>query len=231
MILGYARVSTAEQAADGSTSLAEQERRCRAIAVLRGADQYDFAAYVDPGVSGSVPLSERPEGARMLADARPGDAIVAVKMDRLFRSAIDALQTAESLKARGVDLILADMGVEPVTANGAAKLFFGMLALVAEFERERIEERTQDGRNAKRAAGGCVGGVPYGFRKVGEGRSARLEPVEDEQRTIALVRDLAREDPSSWRIARELARRGVLTRAGGAWHPTQVRRVLERASE
>src|ERR1700682_128104 len=98
MILGYARVSTSEQASSEATSLQEQERKCRAIAQLRGAQVFDFVHYVDAGVSGSIPLSRRPAGAEILQTLKAGDVLVAAKLDRLFRSAIDALQTARDLK-------------------------------------------------------------------------------------------------------------------------------------
>lgn len=71
------------------------------------------------------------------------------KLDRAFRNAADALATAEQLNAQKIDLIVADMGSEPVIQNGVSRMFFGMLALVAEFERERIRERLADGRGAK----------------------------------------------------------------------------------
>lgn len=227
MIFSYARVSTSEQAVDGTTSLAEQERKNRAIATLRGATSFDFVTYRDVGVSGSVPLSQRPSGKDMLAAAGKGDVIVANKLDRLFRSATDALTTAKTLAGRGIDLVLIDMGVEPVTQSGAAKLFFGMLALVAEFERERIAERMASGKEAKRASRGHIGGdAPFGFRKTGIGRDARLEPDVEEQDVIHLVADLRkRQKPDS--IARILNELGVRSRAGGALQRLQVIRMLK----
>ena len=114
------------------------------------------------------------------------------KLDRAFRNAADALAVADQWKRQGVDLIVADMGTEPVTHNGVSRMFFGMLALVAEFERERIKERIADGRKAKRATGGHIGGyAPFGFRKVGEGKAARLEPHPEQQEALATIRQLA----------------------------------------
>ena len=116
----------------------------------------------EPGVSGTKPLAARPEGGPLLARLQKGDALIVAKLDRAFRNAADALATAEQLKARKVDLIVADMGSEPVTQNGVSRMF-GMLALVAEFERERTRERLADGRGAKRAVGGHIGGsAPFG---------------------------------------------------------------------
>ena len=142
MIFCYARVSTLGQADDGAASIPEQLRMGRALATMRGAKQAECVNFIDRGISGSVPLVLRPEGKEMLNAAQKGDVIVAAKMDRLFRSAIDALQTAEELKKRGIDLVLLDIGSDPVTGNGVGKMFFGIIACVAEFERDRIRERT-----------------------------------------------------------------------------------------
>jgi DNA invertase Pin-like site-specific DNA recombinase len=230
MILSYARVSTVEQAADGTTSIQEQIRKGKAIADLRSASSFDFVSFTDEGVSGSIPLAERPAGKEMLATATKGDIIVAAKMDRLFRSASDALNTAESLKARGVDLILIDMGAEPVTANGVAKLFFGMLALVAEFERGRIAERMTDGRKGKRARNGHVGGAaPYGFKVVGAKRESVLVPAEDEQPILQEVLGLAGQNLSSWKITKHLNAKGYKNRLGAPFECFQVKRIMERA--
>jgi len=230
MILSYARVSTVEQAEDGATSIDEQVRKAKAVADLRGASAFDFVIFTDKGISGSIPLSERPAGKDMLATAKPGDVIVASKMDRLFRSASDALNTAEMLKSRKVHLILVDMGTSPVTENGTAKMFFGMLALVAEFERERINERTEDGRRGKRRNNGHLGGeAPYGYRVVGAKRESRLEPVPAEQRIVKEVLTLAEQKLTSWNIARALNERGHRNRTSKPFECFQVKRIMERA--
>ena len=231
MILSYVRVSTIEQAADGTTSLCEQERKNKAIADLRGAAKFDFLNFVDAGVSGTIPLSERPAGKDMLAQAAKGDVIVANKLDRLFRSATDALTTAQVLREKGIDLILIDMGVEPVTGNGVAKLFFGMLALVAEFERERIAERMEDGRKGKRARNGHVGGsAPYGFKVVGQGREASLEPDEEERDVLRHVKWL-KQNRKYQDVTRVLNALGVRSRAGTELQIVQVQRMCKQAKE
>lgn len=228
MFLIYIRVSTLEQAADNATSMAEQEKKGRAVATLRGAGQYDFAIYSDPGVSGAIPLAERPDGKRLLDDAKKGDVVVASKLDRLFRSTVDALSTAERLKKAGIDLILIDMGVEPVTSNGAAKFFFGILAMAAEFERDRIHERTQDGRRVKRSNNGHLGGPPpFGFEVVGQGREAKMQPSEIEQPVVATIKKLWHEHtPAS--AVREAERLGLRCRAGTPFQFSQLKRIAER---
>src|ERR1700676_3237523 len=109
MIMVYSRVSTVEQAQDGNASIPEQIRKCKALAQMRGVPMSDCITFTDKGISGSMPLAFRPAGAEMMHAAKSGDVIVSAKMDRLFRSAIDALQTADELKRAGIDLVLLDI--------------------------------------------------------------------------------------------------------------------------
>jgi DNA invertase Pin-like site-specific DNA recombinase len=226
VIFCYARVSSLEQAADGAASIPEQLRKGRALASMRGVKSADCANFIDKGVSGSTPLAFRPEGKEMLAAAQKGDCIVAAKMDRLFRSAIDALQTAEELKSRGIELILLDVGVDPVTGNGVGKLFFSILAVMAEFERDRIRERTEEGRRAKRARRGFMGGVvPIGFKVIGKGREAQLEEDDSEQQMLARVKQMLKDGHKPSRIGRYLTKY-FPTRSGRPWQVVQVQRVV-----
>jgi len=184
---GYLRVSTLEQAS--GTSLEEQHRKITGVALVKGLELAQV--FQEPGVSGSVPLEARPVGGELYRALCPGDTLIVAKLDRAFRNAADALAKADAWKRTGVKLIVADMGPDPVTDHGVAKLFFGMLALVAEFERERILERTKDGRRAKASRGGHTGGsAPFGYRVVGQGREARLIEVEEQQAAIRTILEL-----------------------------------------
>lgn len=184
---GYVRVSTVEQAL--GLSLEEQERRIRAIGALRG--EAIQRVFVDPGVTGSKALELRPAGRDLCGTLRPGDVLIVAKLDRAFRSAADALARAEQWRAAGIQLVVADMGVDPVTGNGVGKMFFGMLAVVAEFERERILERTQEGKRAKALRGGHVGGsAPLGFAVEGSGKAAHLVQDPKQQAALRTIRRL-----------------------------------------
>ncbi len=229
MILAYSRVSTAEQAADGATSLQEQERKIKALAQMRGVDLFEVISYVDAGVSGSIPLRERPGGKKMLSEAAPGDIICASKLDRIFRSASDALVTVERLAERKISLILIDMGVDPVNSNGTAKLFFSMLSAFAEFERGRIAERMTDGRRGKRQRNGHTGGSPpYGYRVLGKGREAKLEAIPEEQEVIKEAARLWESGVRPTEALKELHAKGYRTRKGGEFTITQIQRAVER---
>lgn len=229
MILSYARVSTDRQAEEDATSISEQQRKIKAIAQLRGAEHFDIQTYTDAGVSGSIPLKLRPSGARMLDDARKGDVIIAAKLDRLFRSATDALVTVERLAERGVKVILADMGTEPVTDNGIGKLFFQMLAAFADFERGRIVERMSDGRKAKARTHGHLGGqAPYGWQVTGVGRGATLIPLENEQVVMRKVIKLYHASALPSEITRILNKENVPSRMGTPWKVQQICRIIDR---
>lgn len=181
---GITRVSTLDQA-DG-TSLADQVKKIEAIATVAGLTVDRI--FEDAGISGSIPLAERPAGGEMVAQLEPGDTVICNKIDRLFRSAADALTTVKEWQERDINLIVVAFGADPVTANGTSKLLMGILAMVAEFERDLIRERMQDGREAKKAKGGHIGGTaPFGFRKVGEGKGAMLEPIAEQQAAIDLM--------------------------------------------
>ena len=227
MILTYARVSTLEQDKPGTSSMAEQERKCRGVAMALGAKPFDIADYSDPSVSGSIPLRNRPAGSQIFADAKSGDTIITAKLDRLFRSASDALVTVEELQKRGVNVILADIGLEPVTSNGTAKLLFSILSTFAEFERSRIAERMTEGRAAKRARGGPLGRAPFGFKIIGKGPASTLVPDEREQEVLSIVKELTGRYERR-RISRHLRKKGYVSRSGKPFGPTQVQRLMDR---
>ena len=86
---GYCRVSTAKQAAEGE-SLDVQRRQIEGYALMHGLALDDVV--IEEGVSGSVPVAERPAAGPLFAKLTKGDVVIAPKLDRLFRSALDALQ-------------------------------------------------------------------------------------------------------------------------------------------
>lgn len=211
MIHGYTRVSTEDQAREGRSSLEEQERRIRTIAAL--TEGVDLWIWSDPGVSGSIPLGQRPVGVELVQALQSGDTIIAAKLDRLFRNAEDALSQSRAWRERGIDLILIDMGPEPVTTSATGRLYFGMLAQFAEFERERIAERIRDGRSAKRARGGFAGGnAPIGQRVEGIGRAAVVVPNDREITMVRMAQEMVVNDPSPTSIAKRLTALGFRSR-------------------
>lgn len=232
MLLGYARVSTAEQAADDRSSLETQEKIIRGYAMAKGFSQFDTAVYTDPGVSASIPLRYRPSGKQLLEDAKAGDTIIASKLDRMFRSASDALNMVEIFKEKDINLVLFDLGSEPINSSGLAQFFFTIIAAVAQLERTMIKERVMGGKKVKKAKGGHIGGkTPYGYRVVGHGRDARLEAVEKEQQVISTVKEWLNEQPyaSIYSTTQMLTGQGLTARNGKPFFTMQVKRIMDRA--
>jgi putative DNA-invertase from lambdoid prophage Rac len=176
--------------------------------------------FVEAGVSGSVPLAERPEGKRLLEVVKPGDVVITPNLDRMFRSASDALGTLEEMKDHGVGLHMIDLGGD-VCGNGISKLIFTILSAVAENERDRIRERIRDVKRHLASQGVYGGGKrPFGFDVVGEGRAKRLVEKPDEQAVIARMRTLRDEG----RTFREIG-------AAVGMQPMSAKRILDRAGD
>lgn len=227
---GYTRVSSVEQVREDRVSLAFQARTIQGCAMMRGDG--DPVIYSDPAISGAVSFRDRPAGGRLMAVMRRGDALIVSKMDRMFRSARDALNSAEEFRVSGINLVLCDMGTEPITNSGTSKIFFGILAIMAEFERERTAERTAEGRKGKRVRGGHIGGhPPYGYRVVGAGMSAMLAEYLPEQRVIRMIHDMKASGVGPNEITRRLEAQGIANRLGKSFGKTQVLRILGRADE
>ena len=107
--------------------------------------------------------------------------VIAPKLDRLFRSALDALKVVDDLRRRGVSLCLLDLGGD-ISGNGLSKLFLTIAAAFAEAERDRIKERVSQSKADQEARGRYLGGtVPFGYRR---GESGELVPHEGEQEAI-----------------------------------------------
>lgn len=220
----YLRVSTEEQAREG-VSLDAQEARLRAYATAHGLQA--SAVFLDSGVSGSIPLADRPAGAELLAALAEGSVrhVLAFKLDRLFRDAVDCLRTVRGWDDEGVSMHLVDLGGQAVnTGSAVGRFFLGMLAGVAELERNLIAERTSVALRHKVARGERVGAPPYGYAAVGDGTDWVV--VQHEQEAIHRMRSLRTSGLSYSRIASRLASERIPTKKGGAWHAASVRRCL-----
>lgn len=183
-VFGYCRVSTPRQA-DAGESLDVQDRQIRGYAMQLGLEIDHI--FVEKGVSGSVSLAGRPEGKALLERLEAGDTIITAKLDRMFRSAVDALGVLEDMKSRSVSLHMIDLGGD-VTGNGISKLVFTILSAVAEAERDRIRERISTVKADQKSRGRYLGGkVPFGFA-VGDGGD--LVEVPEEQAAIAKAKAL-----------------------------------------
>lgn len=176
---GYIRVSSEEQAQEGLSLLA-QEQAIRAYAAHRGLNLVEVIA--DPAVSGGRPLGRSDGGGRLLEGVAKGNAkaVVAVKLDRLFRSAQDCLSVVDSFDRKGVALHLLDVGGQGLDNSSAlGRFFLTVMAAVGEMEKGLIAERTKAALAARKARGQTNGGQPpYGFAADDDGYLE--DPAEQE---------------------------------------------------
>jgi len=162
MIIGYARVSTEDQSLDA------QEDALRAAGCAR--------VFADK-ISGSV--RSRPELDRLLDHLREGDVIVVTKYDRLARSLRDLLEIVETIKERGAGF--RSLAEDIDTTTPAGRLVFHVFASIAQFERERISERTREGLEAARRRG-RLGGRPPALTEAQRREVRRMR--DDEGRAL-----------------------------------------------
>lgn len=140
MKIGYARVSTQEQSLD------------RQIDELRKAGCERIYSEKCTGRT-----KHRPELDRMVDQLRKGDAVVVVKLDRIGRNTKHLIELADTFDKMDVDFV--SLGDAIDTSNATGRLFFTVLAAIAQFEADLNSERTKSGLEAARARG-RVGGRP-----------------------------------------------------------------------
>lgn len=143
MVYGYSRVSTKLQATDGN-SLESQEMQLR-----------DAGASIIYKDAFSGTKAERPELDKLKSILAPGDKVIVTKLDRLARSTEDGLELIKLWMENGISIHVLNMGLIDNTPTG--RLILTVLLAFAEFERDMIIERTQEGRAIARANADSTG--------------------------------------------------------------------------
>lgn len=201
--IGYLRVSTDGQGADG-LGMAAQEAALRAEAVRRG---WELELVVEVASAGS--MKKRPVLAAALArlDAGEAQVLLALRLDRLARSVTDMVDMADRAERHGWQLATADGTVDSTSLSG--RLLLELLAVFSAHERRIIRERTRAALAQKRARGERTG-HPVAL------------PDELRRRIVAMSQD----GMSQSAIARQLRAEQVPTARGGTWHQSTVAHVL-----
>jgi DNA invertase Pin-like site-specific DNA recombinase len=225
-VIGYCRVSTAEQAADG-TSLDAQESRIRAWCAAQDAELVEMIR--DEGVSGTKLLGDRPGGrraAQLLESRRPiADAVVVVRMDRLGRDAAEQIALLKRFRSGRVGLVAIAQQIDLATPHGRAMAQIG--AVFNELERALIAERTTEALSELRAQRRAWNHPPFGWATT----DGALVPHLDEQETLHRVRELRSEGHGYLKVANALNAEGRATKRGGPWRAMSVRSVLQSSEK
>lgn len=170
MDFGYARVSTADQNPDHQ------------IDALLRAGVKEENIHIDYA---SGAKASRPEFDILLRRMREGDMLKATRLDRISRSLLHLVTLGADLQERGIGLHIIEQGIDSSTPEGRA--MFGMLGVMAEFQRELIHANTMDGLAAARARGRVGGRRP----KLSEQQATLAQELYDKrEKTVQEIADL-----------------------------------------
>lgn len=213
----YTRVSTEDQAKEGFSLDAQQERL---EAFCKARDWEIAATYVDDGHSGRD--VRRPAYQRMMAEREKWDTILVIKMDRIHRNSRHFMEMMESLSEWDKDFVSATESLDTTTAMG--RFVMDIIQRIAQLESEQIGERVYMGMSQKAKTGpGMLGfPAPLGY-DLAEGH---LHVNEKEAPVVKGIFEMSLVGRTMEEIAQVLNARHVPTKRGKDWAPIKVYRIL-----
>lgn len=220
----YARVSTEEQAE--KFGLGSQLTELREFVRRKGYVLRKDFEFLDEGYSGGD--LDRPALSRLRDAARKGEIelVLVYDPDRLARKLAHQIILAEELEKARVRL---EFITTPTDNTPEGRMFFNLKGVFAEYEKEKIRERTLRGRRQKAREGFIVGGrTPYGYRYVGkpEGEEGRYVVHEEEARVVRLIFQWIMEGLSVRAIVTRLNNLAIRPQRGLRWGRSSVHRIL-----
>ena len=216
-VVGYTRVSSIGQVNDG-VSLDAQQARIKAWALINDAELVHI--YSDEGISGVK--GDRPELLNALDYVvKNGATLIVYSLSRLSRSTRDTLEIAEKLEKAGSDLVSLSEKIDTTTAAG--KMVFRMLAVLNEFERDQISDRTKAALSYKKANKEKTGGIcPFGYIE----KDGLLITHKKEQVIISKIFNLHANGLNYSNIAKELNDINCKTKMGKKWYAQTVKNII-----
>ena len=216
--VGYVRVSSEDQAKEG-VSLDNQKAKIKAYCDLKDLDLVTIME--DAGISARNLKRPGVQSVLEMVKNKSVDAVVVYKLDRMFRSTIDALETTKKFDKLGVAFHSIQETIDTKSAMG--RFFFTLTAALAELERGIVGERTRDALKHKKQNGDVWGPVPYGFKRV----RRKIVPDEAEQKVVHKILQLWKSGGNYSEIARKLNDQGVKTKKRtSCWHPQTIKNLV-----
>jgi DNA invertase Pin-like site-specific DNA recombinase len=219
--VGYVRCSTGAQVASG-LGLEAQRKAIEDHAKLLGLELN--AVHGDEGVSGGLALADRPGLLDAVAYLKRGDVLIVARRDRLGRDVVNVALVEREITKRGARVVSA-AGEGSEVEGPTGDLVRGVLDLVNAHEKKMIGLRTRLALRAKRARGERTGTVPFGFSLALDGRT--LVPNPDEERVMALARELRAGGLKLREVVTALHERKVVGRTGKPLGLSQVHAIVK----
>lgn len=222
----YTRVSKNRQTVEN------QLKECREYVYKITQKGDEVIEFSEPDTSTRKPMLKRKKLMEMMAKLRSGDQLVVYKVDRLARDPQELINIYCDIRRAGIDIYgLHDPNLTTETIC--------IYAFIAASERKNTQIRTVSALNLKKANMERVGATWYGYRldetqlstresAKSYGKPYRLLPNDDEQKNLGTMIELCSQGLSCQDITNELARRGVVNRAGNPFQKMSVYRILMR---
>lgn len=218
---GYCRVSTEEQAREG-ISLDAQEQKIHAYAQLKDLELVEIIR--DEGFSGKD--LHRPGLQRLLnlIQGSETEALIVYKLDRLTRNTSDLLHLIEDIFKKGNTRFFS-ITEEIDTESAMGKFFLTIMGAMAQMERELISERTSTALQYKKAQGQSLGKIPFGYSRI----DGKLVPDNTEKNIIQRIKRWHKNGLSYDKIANLLNEKGVKAKyQNSRWHGSTVHYLLSK---
>jgi len=217
--LGYVRVSTQEQAREG-VSLEAQEDKIKKYIDLHNLGQISIIR--DEGKSGKDLNREGMQEVISLCEKKEIKHLIVYKMDRLTRRTLDLLTLVENVfKPNDVQFHSITERVDTSTAQG--KFFLTIIGAMAQMERDLVAERTKEALQYKKSKFEAYSPTPFGFDR----EDGRITPNQKELKVVNLMRKLKRKGLSYQAIINKLNERDIPTKNRKSWSKSTIWGILK----
>ncbi len=223
-IYGMTRASTLKQGKSPEVQTREINAYCE-------GQNWPAAEILDEplGTSGIIKFRNRPQGRKILLNAKKGDVLIVTDVERIGRNAVDIMDTAERLRAKGVKLIILQfMGMDIDVSTEMGYLVLMIFAWGAQYEHRKIKERTHRAIQQKRDLGLLCYAASYGKRKIDDDDGAHWEWDRQQLRYIAEIAERLGKGEDIKKVANDFWRRKLKDHRGLSWG--QIQRKPGKAS-